>query len=184
MCDINPMFELPVCEVCKKTFRQIKSLDVHMKIAHKESDHERIERRTRMATYAANYLKRKQEVEVKELEEDEKKMKDFKCDKCEKVVVSKEELKIHMQDKHKSKVIESESVSEFNFKSFPSGYSIKKNKGKQSKDYDKAFDENENGVYSTCSTVDLSPNAQTKHFLKTKTSSKHLKINELGFTFR
>ena len=161
---MNQMFETPMCDTCGVKFDNISTLDVHMKSVHKESESNRIQRRTEMAKYAANSLKNAKEHSVNEskkwqaepqlkqktpvvgekiMKDVQKSKKEFECDKCEEEIGSNHELYNHMKEKHNQKTPSSpyENIPEFDFKIFPGGYSIKKNKGKQSKVYDKAFDE-------------------------------------------
>ena len=102
---MNNMFETPRCDTCNSSFKNIAGLDVHMKLLHQETDHERIERRMIMAT---NAIKQ----DSKSYQQDHtykmstSKIKSYNCVECGLIFSTSDEQIEHEEIHHASEKVE------------------------------------------------------------------------------
>ena len=97
-----PNIVIPACPECQTTVASMELLSIHMKDVRRETDNNRITRLTETFTPA---LKR----EPKE-SENKFHLKIFDCSECGKLFDESEELKIHNNEHHASKLL---SLNEF-----------------------------------------------------------------------
>ena len=86
---MNSMFETPKCEQCIIKIETIAFIDVHIKVKHTETDHERSEGRVKITTFA-----------ISKGNSNGKMTKSYDCSECAEIFVSAEDIKVHNQKKH------------------------------------------------------------------------------------
>ena len=99
---MNSIFEIPTCYQCKAKFKNNEALDVHMKVKHLEAEHSRIDRITKMVSYAVSKSSQKLE-----------NSKVYDCSECGEIMKTKEDFETHNKKVHNVKqTTESEGHSE------------------------------------------------------------------------
>ena len=86
------MLEIPKCEKCIIKFETIEILDIHMRVQRAETDHQRIERRIKMASFATS-----------KVHQNTKTDKMYDCSECGDVFCSEEDMSSHNNTKHSEK---------------------------------------------------------------------------------
>ena len=93
---MNSIFETPRCDICNFKFETITTLDVHMKVAHEETDHSRIQRRVKMA---ANATEKSKKIDI------QGGSKCFNCTECGEIFATLNDQQIHERKYHSLKNI-------------------------------------------------------------------------------
>ena len=98
---MNSIFEAPRCDDCKLNFRTIPILDVHMKLVHKETEYERIER-TLNAKYAVQQSQNPNQ-QVNKNQMTLTAIKNYICTECGVVFSTLNDQRVHEEEHHNIK---------------------------------------------------------------------------------